>query len=174
MSTNKIDINFRVDENFRSPEKEDYTQIGLVQRLQNEENKGVLYWNVLYLSHSETDNSSVSETDEVTFLRLVCRGDPPHKVQVQIKSNRDENTLAWCDYLRTNAIWLAVIPEVKPTNPPWNVYGVPIEMGSYIFGEQIKPKNDAGQALDYLFSASGGQIPKSGLRSIFSFFSSKP
>ena len=95
MSTDIKEINYRVDEIFRSPEKADYTQVGLVQRLQHNQAGGFLVWNVLYLSHSDSGNGNGSETDDVTFLRLLCRGEGPQKVQVQIKTTSDEDILAW-------------------------------------------------------------------------------
>ena len=171
MSTDKKEIDFRVDETFRPPEEADYNEIGLVQKLQHNQAGGRLVWNVMYLSHSDAGSEGAEETEDVTFLRLLCRGESAQKVQVQIKMYADGEILAWCDYIRTNSTWMAVLPEAKPAEPPWNVYGVPIEMGSFIFGENVKPKSKEGKALDYTFTASGGEIPKSFFRSLLGFSS---
>ena len=163
-------INYSVDETVRSPEKADHTRTGLVQRLQPTQAGAFLVWNVMYLSHTEPGSGGESVAGDVSFLRLQCRGESPQKVQVQIKTTPDEDILAWCDYIRTNRIWMAVIPGEKPAEPPWDVYGVPIQMGYFKFKENIRPKSRAGKALDYIFTASGGEIPKSAFRSMLHLF----
>jgi hypothetical protein len=163
------DVTFRIDDEVRPPQKIDYTQIGLVQRLKNNEAGGVLYLNVLYLSYADSEKSAGSGVEGVSFLKLACRSKSPQKVQVQMKSSSDQHISAWCDYVRTHKKWIAIKPNQPSITPPWDSCLIPIEFESYSFGEDIKPISSEGQALDYIFTASGGQIPKTIVRSLLKY-----
>jgi hypothetical protein len=163
------DVAFRIDDEVRAPEKIDYTQTGLVQRLNNNEAGGVLYLNVLYLSYLDSEKSTGSVMEGVSFLKLVCRSKSPQKVQVQMKSSSDQNISAWCDYVRTHKKWIAIKPNQPSIIPPWDSCLIPIEFESYNFGEVVRPISSEGQALDYIFIASGGQIPKTIVRSLLKY-----
>lgn len=169
MLPNIKDVTFRIDDEVRIPQKIDYTQIGLVQRLKNNEAGGVLYLNVLYLSYVDSEKSTGSVMEGVGFLKLVCRTKDPQKVQVQMKSSSDQNISAWCDYIRTDKKWIAIKPDLPSIIPPWDTCLIPIDFESYSFGEVIRPISPEGKALDYIFTASGGQIPKSNLRSLLRY-----
>jgi hypothetical protein len=163
------EVTFRIDDEVRPPEKIDYTQIGLVQRMKNNEAGGVMHLNVLYLSYVDSEKSAGSGVEGVSFLKLACRSKSPEKVQVQTKSSSDLNISAWCDYVRTHKKWLAIKPNEPSTTPPWDTCLIPIEFESYSFGEVIKPISIEGKALDYIFTASGGQIPKTLVGSLLNY-----
>jgi hypothetical protein len=169
MENKKKDITFRIDDEVRAPEKIDYTQTGLVQRLKNNEAGGVLYLNVLYLSYADSEKSAGSGVEGVSFLKLACRSKSPQKVQVQVKSSSDQNISAWCDFVRTHKKWIAIKPNQPSLTPPWDSCLIPIEFESYNFGEVVRPISSEGQALDYIFTASGGQIPKTIVRSLLKY-----
>jgi len=169
MVNNIKDVTFRIDDEVRAPQKIDYTQIGLVQRLKNNEAGGVLYLNVLFLSYVDSEKSTGSVMEDVSFLKLVCRSKNPQKVQVQMKSSSDQNISAWCDYVRTDKKWIAIKPDLPSTKPPWDSCIIPIEFESYSFEEDIRPMSSEGQALDHIFTASGGQIPKTKIRSLLKY-----
>lgn len=166
MLHNIEDVTFRIDDEVRTPQKIDYTQIGLVQRLKNNEAGGVQYLNVLYLSYVDSERSTGLVMEGVAFLKLACRTKNPQKVQVQMKSSSDQNISAWCDYIRTDKKWIAIKPDLPSITPPWDSCLIPIEFKSYSFGEVIRPMSPEGRALDYVFTASGGKIPKTTLRSL--------
>ena len=169
MENNRKGVTFRIDDEIRAPGKIDYTQIGLVQRLKNNEVGGILHLNVLYLSYVDSEKSAGSGVEGVSFLKLACRSKSPQKVQVQMKSSFDQNISAWCDYVRTHKKWIAIKPNQPSTKPPWDSCLVPIEFESFSFGEAIRPESIEGKALDYIFTASGGQIPKTLVRSLLKY-----
>ena len=173
MPTANKEIHFRIDDRVRIWQEVEYTQTGLVQRVKNNPVGGVWHVNVLSLAYQRSGNKDESEIGDMTYLGLVCNASNPQKVQVQLRSSLDPNILAWCDYLRTEKRWIAVIPEVKPNNPPWSACTVPIELTPYCFQAVAGPEGREAKALDFIFMASGGRIPESKWRHLMNLFKKK-
>jgi len=168
---NKKENTFEIDHRMRLPEEVDPARIGLIQRVQNKEGGGAYRFNVLYLASQASGNPSAEDTGDIARLVLFCRAGNPIKVQVQRMTGLDPKVSAWCDYLRIEKRWVAVIPETKPTGSPWDVCLTPIDLEHYSFRENAHPESREGQALDFIFTASGGQIPDSTwLHSLFDYF----
>jgi len=102
-------------------------------------------FNVLYLSCQNSGDPSDVHTGRPHLPCPVCRARDPQKVQVQMMTGSDTGISAWCDYLRTEKWWVAVIPERKPAGPPWDACLIPIDLEAYSFSKK-RPSGNHGRA----------------------------